>query len=720
MMSAERQVPDEREVLMQVASAAATASGLDELLERTSEAARGAMGAASLSISKWERERSVMRTLVNVGELGPGEDRWPEDETYGLEEHASVDRLLRTAQPYFNAIDDPGSDPQAVALLHSLGKESDIGVPIVVEGEVWGEVWATTAPGSPRFTGRDVRFLEAIAGQLGGVVARGEMFSRVSRLAYEDELTGLSNRRALDEQLAGALDTWREQGNALSLLVCDVDELKTINDERGHHAGDRALRRVGQALVKAAASVPGACVARMSGDEFAVVMPGADLSEAGKVAATALRILREERDTAVSVSCGLAAAGPGTERPESLMRAADAAQYAAKRRGGAQVCSAGRDDFHELLSAGEGSAPRRRGRRRSQAERTEEACGKVLDLLDGSLAQRATVDRLEAVGSTLAQVVNAAGWTISFALHGDDTIRSLAAADGRDTLLRGMRVGLEDEVYALSDFPATQNLVAQGSGTFHVDRYDRSADRAERRLLDEIGYSAVLAASATDPEGCYLVELYADGDTRELTGLAVSLSLLVRAAAANSATAMAVSERLRRRTRHITVTSAVGRRLAGVTSPLDAAEAVVEELHAAYAWSLTGVARLTGDGEVVSMAARGPLAERLMETWRQSDRLGLIGRALRERAPVVVGDVLAEPDYRPTDETRAVRSEVCIPLWAGGRLWGVLDIEEEESNAFGEDEVRVLAAVADQLGSALHIMDLSARVGEPDSPSRIR
>ncbi|HEX5909455.1 MAG TPA: sensor domain-containing diguanylate cyclase, partial [Thermoleophilaceae bacterium] len=562
-MSAERLVPDEREVLMQVASAAATASGLDELLERTSEAAQAAMGAASLSISKWERERSVMRTLINVGELGPGEERWPEDETYGLEEHASVDRLLRTAQPYFNAVDDPGADPNAVALLQSLRKESDIGVPIVVEGEVWGEVWATTAPGSPRFTGRDVRFLEAIAGQLGGVVARGEMFSRVSRLAYEDELTGLSNRRALDEQLAAALDTWRETGQSLTLLACDVDELKTINDERGHHAGDRALRRVGQALIKAAASVPGACVARMSGDEFAVVMVGADLAEAGRVAATALRILREERDTAVSVSCGLAAAGPGTESPESLMRAADAAQYAAKRRGGAQVCSAGRDDFHELISAGEASTQRRRGRRRSQAERTEEACGRVLDLLDGSLAHRATLDRMEAVASTLAQVVNAAGWTVSFALHGDETIRSLAAADGRDSLLRGMRVGLEDEVYALSDYPATQGLVAQGSGTFHVDRYDRSADRAERLLLDEIGYSAVLAAAATDPEGCFLLEMYADGDTRDLTGLTVSLSLLVRAAAANSASAMTVSERLRRRTRHITVTSAVGRRLAG-------------------------------------------------------------------------------------------------------------------------------------------------------------
>ena len=111
------------------------------------------------------------------------------------------------------------------------------------------------------------------------------------------------------------------------------------------------------------------------------------------------------------------------------------------------------------------------------------------------------MDRLEAVGSTLAQLVNAAGWTVSFALHGEDTIRSLAAADGRDSLLQGMRVGLDDEVYALSDYPATERLIAQGSGTFHVDRYDRSADPAERRLLDEIGYTAVLAAAATDTGG---------------------------------------------------------------------------------------------------------------------------------------------------------------------------------------------------------------------------
>ncbi len=63
-------------------------------------------------------------------------------------------RLIQTATPYFTAVDDPDAEPKTVALLRQLGKESDIGVPIVVEGEVWGEVWASTCPGAPRFQRR--------------------------------------------------------------------------------------------------------------------------------------------------------------------------------------------------------------------------------------------------------------------------------------------------------------------------------------------------------------------------------------------------------------------------------------------------------------------------------------------------------------------------------------------------------------------------------------
>jgi diguanylate cyclase (GGDEF)-like protein len=693
---------------MRVAAAAAAAHELDEVLELTCEAALEALGAASFAISKWERDRGVMRTLINVGNLGPGEERFPDDEVYSLDEHPSVGTLLRTAQPYFNSVDDPDGDARAVALLRELGKESDIGVPVVVDGEVWGELWASTDPGAPRFRGRDVRFVEAIAGQLAGVIARGEMFSRVSRLAFEDELTGLANRRALDERLEGSTRRWREGSAPLTLMVCDVDELKTINDERGHHAGDRALRRVAGSLVKASARYPGSFVARISGDEFAVVLDGAPVQAASDVSGTALRILREERDTHVAISCGAVTAGPGLADPESLLRAADAAQYAAKRRGGGQLCTAGGDGAHEALAAGQG---RRRGRRRSAAERIEEAASMMLTMLDTTLAERDTLDRLEAVCTSFAEVINAAGWTISLASTDSQTIRSLCTADERDSRLRGIRVGLEREVYALGEYPLTARLVAAGNGSFLVDRYDNDADAAERSLLIELDYAGVLAAAVSDVDGTYLVEVYADGDTRDLPAVNLPLSLLVRAAAATSASTREGVRSLRRRTRHLAVTGHLIARLATTVSEPEVLEATVDELHGEFGYPLCTIVRLTGTGEVQPAAARGSLAGRLLESdWRQPAGVGLIGRALREREVVVVGDVHSEPDYRQIGDTRGVRSELCAPVFVGDELWGVIDLEDHRPDAFTRDDAHLMRTVADQVGSALRATGLYAQL----------
>jgi diguanylate cyclase (GGDEF)-like protein len=699
---------DEQEALMRVAAAAAAAHELDDVLELACEAALDALGAASFSISRWERDRGVMRTLINVGDLAPDEERCPDDEIYFLDEHPSVGTLLRTAQPYFNAVDDPDADPRARQLLRDLGKESDVGVPVVVDGEVWGEAWASTGPGAPRFRGRDVRFVEAIAGQLAGVIARGEMFSRVSRLAFEDELTGLANRRALDERLEGSTRRWRSGASPLTLMVCDMDELKTINDERGHHAGDRALRRVAGALVKAAAPYPGSFVARISGDEFAVVLDGAPVQAASDVAATALRILREERDTRVTISCGAAMAGTGMEEPEALMRAADAAQYVAKRQGGGQLCTAGADKPHEALAAGLG---RRRSRRRGGSERMEEASSMVLAMLDTTLAERDTLDRLEAVCASFAEVINAAGWTISLSPTDSNTIRSLCTAEGRDTRLRGIRLGLDHEVYALGEYPLTARMVAAGNGTFLVDRYDNDADPAERRLLIELDYSAVLAAAVSDADGTYLVELYADGDTRDLPGVTLPLSLLVRAAVATSASAREGVRSLRRRTRHLAVTGHLMARLATATTEPEVLEAAVEELHGEFGFPLCSIVRLTPAGEVELAEARGTMAERLQESgWRQPAGVGLIGRALREREVVVVGDVHSEPDYRQIGDTRGVRSELCAPVFVDDQLWGAIDLEDHRPDAFSSDEAHLMRTVADQMGSALRATGLYGKL----------
>ncbi len=700
---------DEREALMRIAAAAAAANGLDDLLELTSDAACEAMGAGSLSISRWERDRGVMRTLVNAGVLGPGEERRPNDETYSLDDHPSVERLLRTAMPYFNAVDDPDADPRAVALLRQLGKESDVGVPIVVGGEVWGEVWAATLPAAVRFRSRDVRFLEAIAAQLAGVVARGELFSRVSRLAYEDELTGLANRRALDEHLTAAVARWREQGTPLTLIVCDVDELKTINDERGHHAGDRALRRVGRALVKAASPYPGARVARISGDEFAVALGGVGLSAASDVAGTALRVLADERDTRIALSCGAAAAGPGLERPDQIMRAADAAQYAAKRRGGGQLCTAGPDTLSEsLVGEQPPSGPRgRRGRRKGTAERLEATSERLLGLLDSTFAERSTVDRLEAVCIAFAEVTNAAAWTVSLTGHGEQVIRSLLSADDRDSRLKGIRLGVEQESLALAESPLAERLIRAGGGSYLVEVHDRAADPAERRMLAELAYTGVLGCGISDVEGTYLIELFADGDTSDLASVRLPLSLLARAAGAHTNAAVEGVRQLRKRTRHLALLGTLGARLASIDSETEAVRAAVEELHNEFAHPLTAISRVTADGHVEPVAACGTMSALLFESgWQQSANVGLIGRALRESTVVAVGDVLAEPDYRPLGDARGVRSELCAPLWCGNRIWGVIDIEDTRPDAFDADDTHLLRAVADQVSSTLRATSL--------------
>src|SRR4051794_41003739 len=112
--------------LIDVAAAAAGAHRLQDVLELAAERALAALGGASLSISRWDTDAGLIRTLVNVGELGPGEERFPEDETYSAEEYPSVVTVMREGRPSFSAVDDPETDPSMRALLNRLGKESSL------------------------------------------------------------------------------------------------------------------------------------------------------------------------------------------------------------------------------------------------------------------------------------------------------------------------------------------------------------------------------------------------------------------------------------------------------------------------------------------------------------------------------------------------------------------------------------------------------------------
>ncbi|MBA3407710.1 MAG: GAF domain-containing protein, partial [Solirubrobacterales bacterium] len=198
------QPESELRALITVAAAVAAAHRLEDVLEVVAEETCRVVGASSVSISRWEREHNRVQTLINVGELGPDEERFPAQERYDLADYPLAARLLSEGESYVIAGDDYQLGPHDRQLLDALGKGSYIGVPVVFDGRTWGKLETFANVGAMPFTRRHVPFLEAIAGQVGAAIGRAELFSRVNALAYADPLTGLGNRRALDQLLEPA------------------------------------------------------------------------------------------------------------------------------------------------------------------------------------------------------------------------------------------------------------------------------------------------------------------------------------------------------------------------------------------------------------------------------------------------------------------------------------------------------------------------------------
>lgn len=160
---------------------------------------------------------------------------------------------------------------------------------------------------------------------------------RLAHAAMTDLLTGLPNRRAGMNSLSKAWAATDRSGEALAVLVLDIDHFKTINDTYGHAIGDTTLRQVAQAIERSARKNDSVC--RMGGEEFLVICPNTDI-KAGLLAAERLRRVIENLriDTgksmiSVTVSIGVAAREPKMTDTDSLVNAADRALYTAKHSG---------------------------------------------------------------------------------------------------------------------------------------------------------------------------------------------------------------------------------------------------------------------------------------------------------------------------------------------------------------------------------------------------
>ena len=276
-----------------------------------------------------------------------------------------------------------GRDRAAELLRH--GRGSCVVAPLVLHGKAWGELYVARGRQAARFGPAEAHLASVLASVAAAGLAQHERLAEARRLAYTDPLTGLANRRAVDAELAEALRRHRATGAPVSLVVCDINGLKQVNDTYGHAEGDRLLQRFGAVLTDCVAALPGALAARLGGDEFCVLAAGPAPEEVERVAGEVCR-RAAELPLGEGVACGMAASGAAVGPLRSagrLFRLADAAQYQAKAARARLPVVAGRGEAGQAALAlaeapAAGGRDRRALRSRAAARRRRQPDGHPL------------------------------------------------------------------------------------------------------------------------------------------------------------------------------------------------------------------------------------------------------------------------------------------------------------------------------------------------------
>jgi len=294
----------------------------------TRELVLGVDRACECAISLWDEPRDLL--IDAAAHTIHGEPAWPRGQVENpLDEYPATRALLRRGRGWGEyRMSDPDLTSNDREVLELWGWKAMIELPLVLEGRSVGLIEVADYRSARRWSARDIAFCQTIASQAAMAVRNAQLFEDLQRRADRDSLTGLLNHRAFYERLGQELSRAQREGTQVGVMTLDLDDFKSINDTRGHLAGDRTLALVAEALREG--SRDSDVAGRLGGDEFALILPaiGED------VELIARRLLASIASAAgVGASLGIAVSQSTDRDPLLVMGRADRSLLEAKRAG---------------------------------------------------------------------------------------------------------------------------------------------------------------------------------------------------------------------------------------------------------------------------------------------------------------------------------------------------------------------------------------------------
>lgn len=228
--------------------------------------------------------------------------------------------------------------------LSGAAPDGYVCMPLIAQGETVGLLYLEMPAEDAGRGGRDLEDMRVLCENLALALVNLNLRESLRHQSLRDPLTGLHNRRYLEETIELEFAKSRRQATPISVIICDIDHFKHVNDTHGHDVGDIVLRRFASALTNNIRKGDVAC--RFGGEEFVILLPGMTHEQAverAEIVREQVRVLKaragETEVGQVTASFGVATYAGGEESWSEVLRDADSALYKAKAAGRDRVCS---------------------------------------------------------------------------------------------------------------------------------------------------------------------------------------------------------------------------------------------------------------------------------------------------------------------------------------------------------------------------------------------